>query len=153
MAAGGRRTRTSPIMLVVDASVALKFVIREVGTADALALIREGRTLVAPDWMLVECASGLAKKVLFSSMPTAAAEAVLHSLPAIFSKLFPTTPLLASSLNLSVQLSHPIYDCLYLALALRERAEVITADRDFVAAAGRGGYGETVRLLKEAEAQ
>jgi predicted nucleic acid-binding protein len=140
-------------MLVVDASVALKFVVEEVGTDDAIALIREGEPLVAPDWMLAECASGLAKKVLFSSMPRAAAEAGFHSLPAFFSRLFPTPPLLDSALNLSIRLSLPLYDCLYLALALREQAEVITADRNFVEAAGRAGHGETVRLLAGAQTQ
>ena len=49
----------------------------------------------------------------------------------------PIEPLLDSALDLAIQLNHPIYDCLYLALALRHDTDVITADRRFVSAIER----------------
>ena len=36
------------------------------------------------------------------------------------------------------ELGHPVYDCLYLALAEREQALVVTADRVFAARVGGG---------------
>jgi hypothetical protein len=45
---------------------------------------------------------------------------------------------------------HPVYDCLYLALALRETTQVITADTRFAAAARRSpSHGAHVRTLGE----
>jgi predicted nucleic acid-binding protein len=46
---------------VIDASVAIKWVVRETGTQEALSL-RQHR-LVAPDLLVAECANILWKKV------------------------------------------------------------------------------------------
>jgi predicted nucleic acid-binding protein len=45
--------------------------------------------------------------------------------------------ILSEAFILSNQLAHPIYDCLYLAAAIRHDTKVITADRRFVAAVSR----------------
>ena len=47
---------------VVDASIAVKWIIEEAGTADALALGRQSR-LIAPELLIAECANILWKKV------------------------------------------------------------------------------------------
>jgi predicted nucleic acid-binding protein len=39
--------------------------------------------------------------------------------------------LMAAAARLAADLDHPVYDCLYLALALQEQRPVITADRRF----------------------
>ena len=46
--------------LVIDASVAIKWVIEEAGTKEALALRRQA--LAAPDLLVAECANILWKK-------------------------------------------------------------------------------------------
>jgi predicted nucleic acid-binding protein len=38
---------------------------------------------------------------------------------------------LAAAARLAGDLGHPVYDCMYLALALQEQRPVITADRRF----------------------
>jgi predicted nucleic acid-binding protein len=45
--------------------------------------------------------------------------------------------LLERALELAVALKHPVYDCLYLALALDRGARVVSADRHFLAALRR----------------
>ena len=47
--------------------------------------------------------------------------------------------LLSSALAIAIEQNHPIYDCLYLALALRENASLVTADRKLASLAGRMG--------------
>ena len=54
---------------------------------------------------------------------------------------------MAMALALAADLRHPVYDCLYLALALRERTCVVTADKSFHRAALAAEHGEHVRLL------
>ena len=44
-------------------------------------------------------------------------------------------------------LGHPIYDCLYLAVAIRHQTHVITADRRFAAIGDRPEMSGRVRLL------
>lgn len=138
-------------MLVVDASVALKFVTEETGTGAAMALLADPNPLIAPDWMLAECASGLAKKVRANGLPQAKAAASFAALPQFFSRLHPTLALLEASLDLALRLEHAFYDCLYLVLALQEDAMLITADAKFRNAARRGGFGSHVRLLGDEE--
>src|SRR2546425_12536168 len=43
--------------------------------------------------------------------------------------LRPTTPLLTRAMDIARRLNHPVYDCVYLALAAREHASFVTADR------------------------
>ena len=52
--------------LVIDASVAVKWVIEEEGTTQALAL--RGLALTAPDLLIAECANILWKKVRHSEL-------------------------------------------------------------------------------------
>ena len=52
-------------------------------------------------------------------------------------ELAPATLLLAPSARIAVEIDHPVYDCLYLALAKDRRAALATDDRDLRRAAGR----------------
>jgi predicted nucleic acid-binding protein len=138
-------------MLVVDASIAIKFVTEESGSPAAVALLAAPDPLIAPDWVLAESASGLARKVLLSGLPQAKAEAGLAALPHFFSRLHPAVELLDSAFDLSFRLRHPFYACVYLALALREEAMLITADVKFEKAARRGGFASRIRSLGREE--
>lgn len=134
-------------MLVIDASVAVKFVTVEVGSDAADALVAGTETLIAPDWLLIEAASALWNKVKRSELLEIHAKDGLASLPAYFAKLYPAVDLLKSTYRLSFQLRHPVYDCLYLALAIEESATLITADSDFEKAIQRAGLGAHVLRL------
>jgi predicted nucleic acid-binding protein len=54
-----------------------------------------------------------------------------------FERLVSIDQLAARALELAVDLRHPIYDCLYLALAERERAPIVSADAKLLSAANR----------------
>ena len=132
--------------LVIDASVALKWVLDEPGGAEAEALLDEA--LIAPGLWLIEAANALWKRAGRGEIsPDEAAERLQALLNAPVA-----TPLaeddLASALSLSSQLTHPVYDCLYLALAIREDTQVVTADTRFFAVAERHAVSRgRVRLL------
>jgi predicted nucleic acid-binding protein len=63
-----------------------------------------------------------------------------------YARLIPLEDIAAAALNLAADLKHPIYDCLYLALAARERCALVTADSTLVAKAKRA-KGIEVRKL------
>jgi predicted nucleic acid-binding protein len=46
--------------------------------------------------------------------------------------LRPTGPLLPRAMDMARHLGHPVYDCVYLALAEREDAAFVTADQRLV---------------------
>ena len=132
--------------LVIDASVALKWVLDEPGGAEAEALLDEAR--IAPGLWLIEAANALWKRAGRGEIsPDEAAERLQALLNAPVA-----TPRaeddLASALSLSSQLTHPVYDCLYLALAIREDTQVVTADTRFFAVAERHAVSRgRVRLI------
>ena len=131
-------------MLVVDASVAVKFLVREDDTELARRLLTIADPLIAPDWLLIEAASSFWKKVRKSELLEIHAERHLASLPAFFQKFYPACELVGAALSLSIRLRHSAYDCLYAALAIREDCRVATADDALIAAMERGGLGGRV---------
>ena len=61
---------------------------------------------------------------------------------------FAIEPHVARALEIATQINHPVYDCFYLALALREGIMLVTDDRRFAAAAAiRPELAGQVRLL------
>jgi len=131
-------------VIVVDASVALKWVLTEPDSDVAIALRNE--ELIAPDLWLAEAANGLWRHVRLREISTAQALQFLRDLIDAPVTSMPAEPHLPAALHLAIELRHPIYDCLYLALALHEGTHVVTADRRFATAAA-GGYPGHVRLL------
>jgi predicted nucleic acid-binding protein len=114
------------IPVVVDASVAIKWVVQEPGSDAALAL-RRGR-LLAPDLLIAECANILWKKARLGEHTKAEALVAASLLEHADIELAPMRPLLRRATALSVALSHPAYDCFYLALAETRACALVTAD-------------------------
>jgi predicted nucleic acid-binding protein len=122
--------------VVVDASVAIKWVVEERGS-DLAARLLDGRPLHAPPLLLIEAANALWVMTRRGSIDGAgAADALEHLRRAPFAAL-PDVDLTPRALQIAQALGHPVYDCIYLALALVREVPVVTADRRFVAAAGR----------------
>jgi predicted nucleic acid-binding protein len=134
------------VSVVVDASVALKWVLDEPGTKAALALREE--QLIAPALWLAEAANALWRHVRLGEITAEQALARMSELgnaPVASLAIEPHVPL---ALKLATEIAHPVYDCIYLALALYHEAELVTDDRRFAAAAAtRPELGRCVRLL------
>lgn len=120
--------------VVVDASVAVKWVVNEDGSAQANA-IREEDGLIAPSLIAVEIASALWKAVRRGRVTRLDALAALHASLMAFSGLAPNETLHQEALSLALDLGHPIHDCFYLALARRDDLPIVTADEGMIAAA------------------
>jgi len=134
------------VSLVVDASVALKWVVDEPGASEANALLQE--RLVAPELLLLECANGLWRRVRKGELTQSEAEWRFGLLEAVPKRLSPDARDTSAALRLAIQLGHPIYDCLYLACAIRNGCQVVTADKRFLlAVAGHAELSRHVRLL------
>ena len=98
----------------MDASVAIKWVVAEKGTAEALALF--GSRLLAPSLLQAECANILWKKVRRGEMSASEGGIAARLLASFGVELCLPEPELTRVLELAVALDHPAYDCVYLAL-------------------------------------
>ena len=114
--------------LVVDASVAVKWLFTEEGTVEARQLLAHRIVLHAPDFILTEAANVIWKK--------ARRKEIVHTQP-YFEEiarlsdvvvLCPSADLVAHTLAIALEIDHPVYDCLYLACAEGEGAPLVTAD-------------------------
>ncbi len=111
---------------VIDASVAVKWVVGEAGTVQALAL--RTRDLCAPDLLIVECANILWKKHWLGELTTREASIAARLLERAEADLIPMRRLLDRALALAIALNHPAYDCVYLACAEATHRPFVTAD-------------------------
>ncbi len=117
--------------LVIDASIAMKWVVEEDGTALALALRQQAR-LVAPNLLVPECANILWKKVQRKELGKDEALLAARLLQSAEIELVPTRALMETATRLAIDLGHPAYDCLYLALAIKNDCQFVTADERMV---------------------
>jgi predicted nucleic acid-binding protein len=123
--------------LVVDASVATKWVVPEHGSAAAAALREADADLIAPSLVIAEIGNALWKKASRGEIERREAIPALQLAISHFREIRPFEDLAGAALELAIDLRHPIYDCFYLALAERENAPLVTADEAMIAAAGK----------------
>lgn len=116
--------------MIIDASVVFKWIAEEEGSDRALALI--GQRLAAPLLMLSEVGNALRKKSVNEEIdPLVAFDEDLGRI-ALLVDLVDERVAVPRALAMSRALAHPIYDCVYLALAEIEGATLVTADVKFV---------------------
>lgn len=113
--------------------MALKWVLDEPESEVAAAL--QADELLAPDFWLVEAANALWRCSRTGEITTEEASERLAELVNAPVAAIPVEPHLSAALRLAIEIALPVYDCVYLALAIAYDTHVVTADRRFVAAA------------------
>ena len=125
---------------VIDASIAVKWVVEEDGTAEALAL-RQGSKLIAPQLLVAECANILWKKVQREELLKEEALLAARLLQGAEIELLPMQSLLEAAVRMSIEIDQAAYDCVYLALAIDNKCQFVTADERFLRKIHQGGQG------------
>ena len=117
---------------VVDASVAVKWLVEEVLSDEAARLLDDDSMLVVPPLLFAEAANALWAMRRRGDIAAAdLAEAVETLRAAPVSMLLSMPDLTAAATRLASDLDHPVYDCFYLALAVHTQYPVVTADTRF----------------------
>jgi predicted nucleic acid-binding protein len=124
---------SDPTAAVVDASVAVKWVVDEPGSEAAATLLDRPTRWLAPRLMLVEVAAALRRKTSDGELrPQAAATSLAALLDAVrhgVIRLADDEELVIPALLLALDLGHKLPDCVYLTLAEREGCSLSTGDR------------------------
>jgi predicted nucleic acid-binding protein len=121
--------------LVLDASVAIKWAMPSAGeplTDEALRLLRRyvgGEVeFIVPDVFWAELGNVLWKGTRQRRWRQDEAEAVAADMRARDFATVPSSVLLSEALRIAFAHDRAVYDCLYVALAVQSRSELITAD-------------------------
>ncbi len=133
--------------IVIDASVVAAAFFPEPSQAAAAALLADGRELVAPDLLLAEVANAIWKRHGRREIDAAEAHDLLADVLRLPIDYTPAAELIESALELAVALRRTVYDSLYLALAVREGAVMVTGDERLVNAISRTPLAASVRWI------
>jgi predicted nucleic acid-binding protein len=122
-----------PNTLVLDCSVAAKWMLPEPDRAPAMRLFEEYQSgtisLIAPDLLLAEFASLLAKRNRRKQISAAQAHDAFLLMVRCAPRLFDMRPRVQYALELSLHHQLSFWDCVYLALAIEHNCPLLTADR------------------------
>ncbi len=135
--------------LVVDASVAVKWVLPEEDSDLAERLIDWQGWLHAPAFIFLEVANALWYQMRSGKLSPAAVAGCMADLRQAPLVIWDGEEPLPSTLEWARMLDHAVYDCAYLALALHLDAAYVTADQRFWRKAQRPDLNQRVVLLAE----
>jgi predicted nucleic acid-binding protein len=130
---------------VIDASIAVKWVVQESGSEEARSLQRH--RLYAPDILVAECANILWKKVRLRQVTPRHARLAAELMERADIELMPMRGILTSAMELAIELDHPAYDCMYLALANTLACDFVTADARLLRKRMPSGFASHVLAL------
>ena len=138
-------------MIVVDASVGVKWFLDESLSVEATALLTIGNEeLLAPAHFHIEVASALVREANIHKDLGDAMQLALDGLEGLIVsetvRLFVTTAeSLSAAAKLAISIGHPLKDCIYLALAMELGCDMVTCDARFAEKAK--GVWTGVRVL------
>lgn len=118
--------------LVVDTSIVAKWFLPEEGSDRARELLGKNQLLRAPDLLIAEMGNVLWKRLGRGELNLEQAELIVARLTAAPIMLTPVEELANMALRIAHLYRRNFYDCTYLALALREKCRVVTADLRFL---------------------
>ena len=140
-------------MIVVDASVAVKWFLPEPGSeAAAMLLDRRAGDVTGPDLLGIEVCATLVRGANVEKSNRDEALGYLAKFKSMVGnrEIFLQQTVvdgLHRAAQLAISIGHPLKDCIYLQLAMQLGCPLMTADARFAAKA-RGVYGD-VRVLGE----
>ncbi|HYK02840.1 MAG TPA: type II toxin-antitoxin system VapC family toxin [Thermoanaerobaculia bacterium] len=119
-------------VVVVDASVVIKWFVRENGTEAALRLFDSGHQFVAPDLLFAEVANSIWKKTLRGELTATDSHQLIADIERIAVETIQCRELATDAHALALITSRSVYDSMYVALAIRLETRLITADERLV---------------------
>lgn len=134
---------------VVDASIAVKWFVPEVHSEHALRLLRKRFDLQAPELIQAEFGNILWKKCRAGEFDRTTAGGILDSFRRAPLVIHPHGAILKLAWEIAVKHRQTFYDSLYLALAMAEKARMVTADRRFCDALARTPAGRHLLWIED----
>lgn len=135
--------------LVIDASVAVKWLVPEEMSDAAEQLSSVSDRLVAPRLIMTEVANALVRKTIRGLLSRQEAAYHFSTMPVLLPDLIDIDGLIEPALLNACTLRHPIYDLIYLETARKLDAQLITADRRFTDKLAGTDLARYVTLLSD----
>ena len=137
------------MILVSDASVAVKWAVEEEDYEKAAQLLNGEHQLHVPRVLAAELANALRSKVLSGALAPHLVAGMLGSALSSILNWAADELLAADALRIAIGLNHPVYDCVYLALAYQVDGTLVTADTRFFNTVAGTEHADRVVLLAD----
>ena len=124
--------------VVIDASVVVKLFFEEEHSKAAEQCVARADELLAPDLIWAETANVIWKRQRRGDLTADAALDLARHVLALPVVIHPSADLVPDALDLAMRLERTVYDCLYLALAVRTTSVLVTGDLRLVNALAGG---------------
>ena len=121
--------------LVLDASAVVRIIEGSHQAAAFRQALLDAELVLAPELMLTEVSNALWRLQRAGQLQAESLQQCLSRAAALVDHIEPDRHLQVEALALACHLDHPVYDCLYLALARREAEVLLTADQKLMALA------------------
>lgn len=118
-------------MIVIDASVAVKWLLPEEGSESARELLTGIAPLVVPEIARIEVPGAVLRKLRAGLLDESEAKVSIelwNDLVRESVRIVPMDELLDRAIQIAITCSHPLTDCLYVAAAVQLDAKLLTAD-------------------------
>jgi predicted nucleic acid-binding protein len=124
---------TAHRLTVIDASIAVKWVLAESGEEPAIEILKaygaKEMDLIAPALLMEEVASAISKRCRRKELTAAQARSAYLNFEARRPELVDKTVYVSRAFELSLVHQISVWDAVYLAVAIDRRADLLTADR------------------------
>lgn len=134
--------------VVIDANVAAALLLDLPYSARSRDAIRSADRIIAPDIVVHEFTNVLWKLATGGRMTDGFARRALVALDGLISDFVVGGPIAQDALRIAIELTHPVYDCFYLALARERDAIFMTADRRLAARVAGSQLAERLHLIE-----
>lgn len=115
--------------MVIDTMVFAYALLRVEGKYEqAIAALEAAEQIIVPDSLFAELGNVVWQWIEFRQLPLKTGLEVLEDAEVLVDKIVPNTHIRELALELAVQASHPFYDALFVAAAIREQVQLITFD-------------------------
>jgi len=133
--------------LIIDASVAVKWLLKEKDSQAAIRLLDGKHYLLAPDLIRAEFANVIWKQQLHGALSKSESMEILRQFLRAPLEILASDMILEEALSLAIQTRRTVYDCTYLALAVHKECKMVTADERLVNSLQQSRWAENIYLL------
>lgn len=115
-------------VFVVDASVVLKWFVPEIHSDAARRLLAATHQFLSPDLLFPEVGNAIWKKVRRGELTAEEGQRLAADISSVAVETVSTRGLMIDAHALAVTTGLTVYDAMYLALAIRLKTDLVTAD-------------------------
>ena len=127
------------MIVVLDTSAAVEVVLQQKSSEDFVQLLTKADLVLAPTLLITEVANAFWKYQKFADYPYDDCERAIDDSIALVDEYVNEAELYREAFNLGCMLDHPIYDMVYLVLARRNNAILLTMDKKLIVASAKAG--------------